>query len=172
MRDIISIQRAEKLHPKIAQEVKDTITQAEVNFPPNMAIRIAQGLRTWEEQDALYQQGRRGIKGEKKVTNAKPGSSYHQYGLAIDFVIAYDKDNNGAFEEVSWDTARDFDKDGIIDWQEVVKTFEAKGYEWGGKWRTFKDMPHLQKTFKYTIAQLRDLYSKKKFIPGTKYVVI
>ena len=46
------------------------------------------GMRTWEEQQKLYNQGRTAeskAKGEKIVTNAKPGSSYHNYGLAIDF---------------------------------------------------------------------------------------
>lgn len=170
MRDKISIERADKLHPKVVQEVKDTIALAEQGFPANMAIRIVQGLRTWKEQDALFQQGR--TTPGKIVTRAKAGSSYHNYGLAIDFAILYDKDSNGTFEELSWDTAKDFDKDGIIDWQEVVKTFKAKGYEWGGNWRTFKDLPHIQKTFGYNIATLRAKYAANDFIPGTQYLNI
>ena len=152
MRDSISFERCQKLHPKIRQEAIDIIEAAEANFPPTVKIRVAQGLRTIEEQNELYAIGR--TKAGKKVTNAKGGSSFHNYGLSIDFCLCYDKDGNGVFDEISWDTAKDFDKDGTIDWQEVVKAFEDKGWEWGGKWRTFKDYPHVQKTFNYTPSQL------------------
>lgn len=170
MRDQASIQRVNSLHPKIRVQAGQIIDQAETKFPKNIAIRVVQGFRTWEEQDALYQQGR--TKPGQRVTNAKAGSSYHNYGLAIDFAILYDKDGNGSYEELSWDTVKDFDKDKISDWNEVVTTFEANGWEWGGKWRTFKDLPHCQKTFGYSIAQLRLLYEQGKFIPGTHYLDI
>ena len=42
------------------------------------------GRRTMEEQAALYAKGR--TKGGKIVTKAKPGQSYHNYGLAFDWV--------------------------------------------------------------------------------------
>lgn len=163
MRDPISIQRANKLHPKVVTEVFEAIGEAEAGFPVNIAVRIVQGLRTIEEQDALYAQGR--TKPGKVVTNARGGSSYHNYGLAVDFAILYDKDNNGTFEELSWDTAKDFDKDGIFDWQEVVRAFEKRGWEWGGKWRTFKDLPHVQKTFGKTVQQLKRLYKPGEWVP-------
>lgn len=163
MRDKITAERIALLHPDRRAEVTAIINAAEAKFPVNMAIRIVQGLRTFEEQDALYRQ-------KSKVTNAKGGQSLHNYGLAVDFAILLDKDNNGSFEELSWNTTADFDKDGIIDWQEVVVEFEKAGWEWGGKWRTFKDLPHCQKTNGYTWQQLLVKYNNKDFIPGTKYV--
>lgn len=163
MRDPVSIQRANKLHPKVVQEVFEAIGEAEAGFPINIQVRIVQGLRTIEEQDALYAQGRT-LPG-KVVTNAKGGSSYHNYGLAVDFAILYDKDGNGTFEELSWDTAKDFDKDRVFDWQEVVIAFEKRGWEWGGKWRTFKDLPHVQKTFGKTVKQLKELYKPGEYVP-------
>jgi len=168
MRDKVTEQRIALLHPARRYEVTKIIELAEEKFPKNMAIRIVQGLRTFEEQDGLYSQGR--TKPGKKVTNAKGGQSLHNYGLAIDFAILHDKDNNGSYEELSWDTLLDFDKDRIADWQEVVQEFEKAGWEWGGKWRTFKDLPHCQKTGGYTWQQLLAKYQKKDFIPGTKYV--
>ena len=42
------------------------------------------GRRTMEEQAALYAKGR--TAGGKIVTKAKPGQSYHNYGLAFDWV--------------------------------------------------------------------------------------
>jgi len=163
MRDKITEQRIALLHPARRVEVSNIINAAEAKFPANMAIRIVQGLRTFSEQDGLYKQ-------RPKVTNAKGGQSLHNYGLAIDFAILIDKDNNGSFEQLSWDTTADFDKDGIIDWQEVVTEFEKAGWEWGGKWRTFKDLPHCQKTGGYTWRQLLAKYNAKDFIAGTNYV--
>ena len=43
------------------------------------------GRRTMEEQAALYTKGRTKQPG-KIVTKAKPGQSYHNYGLAFDWV--------------------------------------------------------------------------------------
>jgi peptidoglycan LD-endopeptidase CwlK len=170
MRDKVSIDRVAKLHPKIRDEVKTLIDKAEAGFPPNIAIRIVQGLRTFAEQEALYQQGR--TKPGKKVTNAKPGSSFHQYGLAVDFCLLYDKDGNGSFETVSWDVAKDFDKNGLPDWKEVVKVFEEAGYVWGGRWATIVDAPHIQKTFGYTWRQLLAKHNAKDFVETVEYVKI
>lgn len=163
MRDKITEQRVALLHPKRRVEAAYLINLAEAKFPLNMAIRVVQGFRTFAEQDALYAQ-------RPKVTQAKGGQSLHNYGLALDFAILHDKDNNGTYEELSWDIALDFDKDGIVDWQEVVKSFTDAGWEWGGTWRTFKDLPHCQKTQGYTWQQLLAKYNAGDFIPGTKYV--
>lgn len=170
MRDKVSIDRVAKLHPKIRDEVKALIDAAESKLPATVAIRVVQGLRTFEEQDKLYQQGR--TKPGKKVTNAKPGSSYHQYGLSIDFCFVIDKDGNGSFETISWDTLKDADKDGLPDWEEMVRTFEAAGWESGKRWSKFVDAPHLQKTFGFTWRQLLAKYNAKQFIAGTEYVDI
>lgn len=170
MRDNVSLDRAAMLHPKVRQECIDLIEKAESWFPANMAIRIVQGLRTIDEQNEIYAQGR--TKPGKIVTKAQGGHSYHNYGLAIDFALIFDKDGNGSFEALSWDTSSDADHDQVKDWQEVVKVFEAAGWEWGGKFSTIKDAPHLQKTFGHKIADLLDRYNKKDFISGTQYVVV
>jgi peptidoglycan L-alanyl-D-glutamate endopeptidase CwlK len=56
---------------------------------------------------------------------------------------------------VSWDTLRDDDKDSLPDWSEVVEEAKKLGFAWGGDWRTFKDMPHLEMVFDLTTTQLR-----------------
>lgn len=168
MRDKVSIPRAAQLHPAVREEVVKLIDQAEKQLPPNLAIRIVQGLRTIEEQNALYAQGR--TKPGNIVTNAKGGSSYHNYGLAIDFAILIDKDGNGTYDELSWDIKKDNDRDGIADWLEVVKIFEAAGWEWGGRWSSIKDYPHVQKTFGHKWQNLMAKYKSKDFIPGDTYV--
>lgn len=170
MRDKISIDRAKKLHPAVRDEVIKLITEVEKGFPANIAVRIVQGLRTIEEQNALYAKGRTAP--GAIVTNAKGGSSYHNYGLAIDYAILIDKDGNGTYDELSWDIKKDNDKDGVADWLEVVKVFEAAGWEWGGRWSSIKDYPHVQKTFGYRWQLLLSKHNSKEFIAGTEYVKI
>lgn len=168
MRDYISIQRAANLHPRVRAEVVKLIDEVEAGFPITICVRIVQGLRTIEEQDALYAQGR--TKPGKIVTNARGGSSYHNYGLAIDFAILYDLDGNGTYETLSWDLLKDYDKDGQADWQEVVKVFKKAGWGWGGDWKSSKDNPHFEKSFGLTWRTLKQMYDAKQRIPGTPYV--
>ncbi|MEC0110393.1 M15 family metallopeptidase [Paenibacillus taichungensis] len=118
-------------------------------------VLITQGLRTYAEQDALYAQGRTVLydsKGKKLpiVTQVKGGYSIHNFGFAIDFALLL-KDG----KSVSWDTLRDDDKDSLPDWSEVVEEAKKLGFEWGGDWRSFVDMPHLQMVFGLTTAQFR-----------------
>lgn len=164
MRDKISIARAKLLHPAVRDEVIALIDKVEQGFAPNVAVRIVQGLRTIQEQNILYAKGR--TADGKIVTNAKGGSSYHNYGLAIDFAILIDKDGNGTYDELSWDIKKDNDKDGVADWLEVVKVFEAAGWEWGGRWSSIKDYPHVQKTFGHKWQTLMTRYNNKKFVSG------
>jgi peptidoglycan L-alanyl-D-glutamate endopeptidase CwlK len=168
MRDYISVNRVANLHPKVREDVKKCVEEAEAGFPENMAIRIVQGLRTIDEQNALYAQGR--TKPGPIVTKAVGGRSYHNYGLAVDFALLKDKDNNGTFETLSWDTKEDFDKDGVRDWMEVVKVFKKYGWVWGGDFTSIKDDPHFEKSFNFKTAHLLELYNKKQRIPGTPYV--
>ncbi|UMY53113.1 M15 family metallopeptidase [Paenibacillus peoriae] len=112
-------------------------------------IVITQGLRTYAEQDALYAQGRNGDK-RPKVTKARGGYSNHNFGFAADFALLL-RDGR----TVSWDTLKDDDKDSLPDWSEVVEEAKKLGLEWGGDWRTFKDMPHLQMVFGLSTADFR-----------------
>lgn len=151
--DKVTIQRIQLLHPKLRSDV-DEIYNEICNVLTGRAIcRFSQTLRTYEEQNTLYAQGRT-TKG-KIVTNAKGGSSYHQFGLAIDVVLIIDG------KTASWDTKTDFDKDGKSDWMEVVSIFKKHGWEWGGDFKSIKDYPHFQKTFGYNIKQLQDLHNKQ-----------
>lgn len=168
MRDQITEDRIKVLHPAIRTEVADLIDKIEAAMPVSMKIRVVQGLRTIQEQNALYAIGRT-IPG-KKVTNATGGKSYHNYGLAIDFAMMYDRDGNGTYEQLSWDIFYDHDKNGKRDWMQVVEVFKAAGYKYGGDWKSLKDYPHLEKSFGYTVSQLFAKHKMKEFIPGTHYV--
>lgn len=138
--DFISLERANLLHPAI---VADVIAILEDCAQKDIGIRITQGIRSYDEQDALYQQGR-SMDGPL-VTNARPGFSWHNYGLAFDFCLLLKN------KEVTWNRNVDFNEDGKADWMQVVKIAKRHGFEWGGDWTTFKDYCHFQKRFDMTI---------------------
>jgi peptidoglycan L-alanyl-D-glutamate endopeptidase CwlK len=117
-------------------------------YDRGIPIVITQGLRTIAEQDALYAQGRT-AKGNI-VTNAKGGTSYHNYGLAIDFAILLPDGKS-----VSWDTARDGNGDKVSDWLEVAQEAKSLGFSWGGDWTSFKDYSHFEMNFGLSTTQLR-----------------
>lgn len=98
-------------------------------------VRVVQGLRTFAEQDRLYAIGRNGngrkLPGKAVVTNAKGGSSFHNYGLAIDIGIF---SPNGRYIP----TAGRYDRLAA----KIAPLVE--GEEWGGNWRTIHDAPHWQ----------------------------
>jgi len=138
--DEITIQRIEKAHPKIREQLKQDYINANNLLGKGARLRFAYVYRSNSEQDALY-------KKRPKVTNAKGGQSIHNYGLAFDIVLLYDNDGNGTFEEASWSMIRDFDRDSKADWMEVTNYFKSKGYTWGGDWISFKDAPHFEINF-------------------------
>lgn len=168
-KDKVTLQRIQLLHPKVREEVTEIYDEICSRLTGNTTVRFTHTLRTFAEQDALFAQGR--TKKGKIVTAARGGQSYHNYGLAIDFCLLIDKNNDWVYEEVSWDTKRDSDKDGIADWMEVVAVFKMYEWAWGGEFKTFKDGPHFEKTFGYTTPQLRKLYESGK-VDKNNYVLI
>lgn len=165
--DKITLNRIKTLHPKIRQEVLDAYMYINNKLlGKGVRLRFSHTTRTFEEQDNLYALGR--TKKGKKVTNAKGGQSIHNYSLAFDIVILYDKDKNGTFETASWDTRYDGDRDGISDWLEVTRYFESLGYQNGfirngKKW----DKPHFQKTFGHNWRSLKNKIDNGEYIEET-----
>jgi peptidoglycan L-alanyl-D-glutamate endopeptidase CwlK len=159
MKDQITLDRINLLHPKLKEDAFKIYDEIVSALNGSAICRFTHTLRTFAEQDALYAQGR--TKAGAKVTNARGGSSYHNYGLAIDIVLLVDKDKNGSFETAVWDIKTDFDGDGKSDWQEIVSIFKRYGYEWGGDWK-FNDAPHFQKTFGKSINELLSLHKNNK----------
>lgn len=110
-----------------------------------LIIAIGETLRTVEEQDALYAQGR--TKPGQIVTNA-PGSSYssyHQWGTAFDI---YRNDGKGAYNE----SGNFFKRVGAIG--------VSLGLEWGGNWTSIVDQPHFQlPDWGSTTAGIKKLYA-------------
>lgn len=163
--DKITLERIELLHPKLRAEAKQIYAEICEALKGKAICRFAYTLRTFAEQDALFNQ-------RPQVTKARGGKSYHNYGLAIDIVLLVDKDKNGSFESASWETNVDFDGDGKADWQEVVLIFKQHDWAWGGDWASFPDKPHFEKSFGYSVNDLLLKYNAKKLITNTNYVNI
>lgn len=102
---------------------------------------VTSTYRSIESQNALYAQGR--TKPGKIVTNAKGGQSFHNWRVAYDFVPIV----NG---KADWSNEALFSAIGFYG--------EQVGLEWGGSWKSFPDMPHMQLTLGYTF---NDFINKK-----------
>ena len=94
--------------------------------------KIVQGTRTFAEQAALYAKGR--TTAGPKVTNAPPGTSWHNYGIAIDM---------GCFRDGKY--LDDTEPNSADKVHRAVGAIAAEhNIRWGGLWKTFKDIPHFQ----------------------------
>jgi peptidoglycan LD-endopeptidase CwlK len=133
------LERTEKklvgVHAAVADKARELVKLANKN---GINIAVTQGLRTIKEQNELYAQGR--TKAGKIVTNAKGGQSIHNYGLAFDFCVFDDN------KQPVW-SGNGYNKVGALGKQ--------LGLEWGGDWRSFKDLPHFEYTFGLTLKQLQ-----------------
>lgn len=93
---------------------------------------VLSGLRSYAQQAALYAQGR--TKPGNIVTKAPPGSSWHNYGLAIDL---------GLFKAGKYlDETNPRLSDRI--YAELAALAKSKGIEWAGEWTSFPETPHFQ----------------------------
>lgn len=134
------------LHPKIRDKVRAFLAKCESLGIP---FDITSSHRTWDEQSALYAQGR--TSGGKIVTNAIAGSSYHNYGLAFDFIP---KVNGKRVYDLS---AMD----------RIGRLAEKEGFNWGDE---FNDKPHIEYKGFGNISKLSALYKSGKVID--KYVIV
>lgn len=111
------------LHARVQPIARDFIAAAARH---GITIRIISALRTFDEQDALYAQGR--TKPGNKVTNARGGYSNHNFGIAFDIGI--------------------FNGSKYLDESPLYKAVAVigiqLGLEWGGNWKTIQDEPHYQ----------------------------
>jgi len=94
-------------------------------------FRVAQGLRTYAEQDALYAQGR--TSPGHIVTNARGGWSNHNFGMAVDCYPFL----SGASGDLNWN-ARSPQFGAMVD------ALKWEGLVWGGDWHSLPDPPHFQ----------------------------
>ena len=126
------------LNPKLAEAAEKLLAEAKAR---GLSIGLHSGLRTWAEQDRLYELGR-SVKNPDGATEANPrgdivtrvigGFGWHNYGIAIDCVF---KDSKGGW---TWDKTD-------TEWEDLGRIGELYGLSWGGRWQgKKKDCPHFE----------------------------
>ena len=148
--DAISEARLALLYPPFAAKIRMMATMLE---PEGVTFRVTFGLRSTTEQAALFAQGRDSVREVNrlraacslfplvdtqnfKVTNAAPGHSWHQFGLAVD--VAPDDPSKPGYQP-DWDESH-------ASWGRIVAVGESLGLVSGVSW---KDEPHLQMTGRF-----------------------
>jgi len=121
----ISLARLAAVEPHLAERIKQLDALA-----PELNIQVTQGLRTWNEQNDLYSQGRTTV--GSIVTDAPAGYSWHNFGLGVDVVP-----EDVAVGQPDWNTSHPA-------WNRIVVLAPSVGLVSGATWRSFPDWPHLQ----------------------------
>lgn len=148
-----SIKNILTLHRKVQQIFANWVAECEVVARAHgYEYKVISGNRTWEEQAKIYAQGRTAP--GKIVTNAKPGYSNHNYGIAVDMGVF----KNGKYLDGSNPSeAEAFHRI-------AAEVAEKYNIEWGGNWKSFKDYPHFEYKTGKTLSQLRQLVTEGKDI--------
>jgi peptidoglycan LD-endopeptidase CwlK len=106
-------------------------------------VKIISGTRTFAEQDELFRKGRFGNPGPI-VTNARGGSSNHNFGIAWDI---------GLFDGGKYLTSSE-------PYEEAALSGKTEGLVWGGDWKSFKDTPHYQLDSGLEISHVRERFEE------------
>lgn len=131
---MINSRNIDDLHPRVAAMCREMIHLCDET---GIDIIVTSTYRDYEAQAELFARGR--TKPGPRVTNARPGQSFHNHRVAFDVVPIV----NG---KAIWN-------DHNL-WMQIGAIGESVGLEWAWRWRTFKEMPHFQYTGGLTLAQL------------------
>lgn len=122
----ITEQKVKTLRGDFAIRVSDWIRTC---LDEGLLPYVYEGFRTNERQQELYEQGR--TKPGKIVTWARPGQSFHNYGLAVDWVpLELHKKAEGMYEAM-WEAEHLYKKG-----QELASSFNMRPIS--------KENPHLE----------------------------
>lgn len=162
MRDLQSIAILLQLHPKVRPDFQAFIEECEKQY--DITLRISSpAFRTIADQAKIYAIGRTtagmsptaALPMGEIITDAPPGSSYHNYGLATDLGIVL---ANGS---ISYN----------FDYGKFANIGEQWGITWGGNFPgKFKDYDHFEEQCGYGWRALYAMYQAKDFISGTEFV--
>ena len=133
------------LHPQVKAMAEELLARCAAAAIP---LTVTFTLRSLERQAQLYGQGRTtpGL----VVTNARPGYSLHNYGLALDVVP------DELLPLPRWgDTPKHRARTAEL-WAQVGAIGKAVGLRWGGEFKRLPDRPHFEWSGGLTLAQLRE----------------
>ena len=141
------------LHVKVQQLFRDWIAECQIIAKAlGYEYKAISSNRTWNDQAKLYAQGR--TSPGRIVTNAKPGYSNHNFGIAVDM---------GVFKDGKYlDEHKPVEAENMH--RKAAEIAKKYNIEWGGSWKTFKDYPHFEYKTGKTLAELRQLVSEEKDI--------
>lgn len=134
------------VHPELARRY--LLIKADVKKEMGFDIRATQCLRTIEEQNALYAQGR--TTPGSIVTWAMGGESWHNFGLAIDICFS---GKDPYFDQNSYKT---------VYWKKFGEIVERQGLVWGGGVsypKDKKDLPHMQLTMGLSLGEIKSIHN-------------
>lgn len=138
----ISELRLALIMPALADKVREleSLCNADPVFvDENAKLEVTQGLRTWAVQENLWAQGR--TYPGKRVTDARGGQSWHNYGCAVD-VAPFAND-----QQPDWDETHPI-------WCRIVELGESIGLRSGISW---KDESHFELTGQYPADPPQDV---------------
>jgi len=132
---MINSRKIEDLHPTVADLCRKWLDECKRQGIP---VIITSTYRDAEYQNTLYSEGR--SRPGKIVTNARAGQSYHNYRMAFDFVPLVC---------------------GVPAWNDIAlitrcgEIGEQVSLEWAGRWKSMKELLHLQFTGGLTLSDLQ-----------------
>lgn len=132
----------QKLHPVFASKVEQLLKNCQSH---GLIVGIHKGLRTFAEQEALYKKRING----KRVTLARPGMSWHNYGLAVDIVFKDCKISRGSW---CWGDHHP--------WKQLGSLGIELGLTWGGNFKKLYDAPHFEWHPGLKIVDVLKLYNR------------
>ena len=133
--DSSSLAKLTFVHHKLADKIK-TLNEMLWQETQGDSLVVVQALRTWQQQAKLYAQGR--TSPGAIVTNAKPGHSWHEFGMAVDVCP------ESIMHETGWAPDSPL-------WLRIKQMGESLGLVSGACWQT-PDKPHLQLTGKFGVS--------------------
>lgn len=140
--DTISEARLAQVHPALAARIYRM-----ANLLAPQTFRVAQGLRTFAEQAALYAQGRTAP--GNIVTDADAGYSMHNYGFAVD---CYPNNPDGT---IDWGPSHP-------DWKAMEQCGVSVGLVSGANFIRLVDAPHFELSGRFpssTTDEMRSLFA-------------
>lgn len=125
----------------MAEQLLDTAKAA------GIPLTVTFTRRSLARQAALFAQGRTAP--GSIVTNAKPGESFHNYGLALDVVPTE------LLALPDWGDTPDKQARTDALWRKVGAIGKGIGFRWGGEFHSIRDRPHFEWSGSLTLADLR-----------------
>lgn len=138
----------------VCPQLADKVQQVDVEFQqqvPGDCLEVVQGIRSYNYQQSLWLKGRdaNGNVTDQGavVTNAPPGYSWHEMGMAVDVVP------RSLLPIPGWNPESPL-------WAQITSIAESFGLACGSCWM-HKDLPHLQLTGRFPVSpddEVRQLF--------------